>query len=379
MAYNVLKGKVAGSVDQHGDQLIDGVKVFKNTVSAATFYDTDAQSPCATENNVALKKISKEVEGGILIYKANKVASTDRHLRFGEDGIFRTHVAVIGNVTGSGGGLTDLRASRLIGKVSARSIDFGAGLDSHGSSLKVKPAAGIKVTTEGVSLNLFSLGGIDCENGKVTLNHRNTPKITENGQNISDDDLLLLHDADRREVRHTTFKNLYDNYIKFKTPHPQGSRYSLQYRGKNTFEASAALVFDPRESKLKVDGVVDAHMAVVSRALYNGGAAYRGIKTVSAPEYGFTPYDNTVLFDASNNPIVAILPPADGNEGRVITIKRICADDARYKIKPTHKLVIRAEHQLIDFNKEIVIQGNYSTRTLQSDGKKWWIINRSGS
>ena len=64
---------------------------------------------------------------------------------------------------------------------------------------------------------------------------------------------------------------------------------------------------------------------------------------------------------------------------RVITIKRICADDARYKIKPTHKLVIRAEHQLIDFNKEIVIQGNYSTRTLQSDGKKWWIINRSGS
>ena len=48
MAYNVLKGKVEGSVDQHADQEIEGVKVFKNTISASIFYDTDAQSPCAT-------------------------------------------------------------------------------------------------------------------------------------------------------------------------------------------------------------------------------------------------------------------------------------------------------------------------------------------
>jgi len=32
MAYNVLKGKVDGSVDQYADQEIDGVKRFKNTL-----------------------------------------------------------------------------------------------------------------------------------------------------------------------------------------------------------------------------------------------------------------------------------------------------------------------------------------------------------
>ena len=57
MAYNVLKGKVEGSVDQHEDQEIGGVKVFKNTVSASVFWDTDAQSPCATMKDVAITKI----------------------------------------------------------------------------------------------------------------------------------------------------------------------------------------------------------------------------------------------------------------------------------------------------------------------------------
>ena len=49
MAYNVVNGIVSGSVDQHADQEISGIKIFKNTISASVFYDTDAQSPCATE------------------------------------------------------------------------------------------------------------------------------------------------------------------------------------------------------------------------------------------------------------------------------------------------------------------------------------------
>ena len=57
MAYNVLKGIVEGSVDQHADQEISGIKVFKNTISASVFYDTDADSPCATLKDVAIKEI----------------------------------------------------------------------------------------------------------------------------------------------------------------------------------------------------------------------------------------------------------------------------------------------------------------------------------
>ena len=54
MAYNVLKGKVEGSVDQYADQEIGGVKVFKNTVSASVFYDTNAGEPCITAQDLPI-------------------------------------------------------------------------------------------------------------------------------------------------------------------------------------------------------------------------------------------------------------------------------------------------------------------------------------
>ena len=60
MAYNVLKGAVEGSVDQYADQQIEGTKIFKNTISASVFYDTDAQSPCATIKDVASNEEYKE-------------------------------------------------------------------------------------------------------------------------------------------------------------------------------------------------------------------------------------------------------------------------------------------------------------------------------
>ena len=87
MAYNLFKGTVEGSVDQHGDQEISGIKIFKSTISASVFYDTDAQSPCATENNVALITIEQETQGGILVYKGDKVARTNRYLRLDENNI----------------------------------------------------------------------------------------------------------------------------------------------------------------------------------------------------------------------------------------------------------------------------------------------------
>ena len=40
MAYNILKGTVDGSVDQHADQEIGGVKVFKNTIKWLDRYRT---------------------------------------------------------------------------------------------------------------------------------------------------------------------------------------------------------------------------------------------------------------------------------------------------------------------------------------------------
>ena len=85
MAYNLFKGVVEGSVDQYGDQEIDGVKIFKNTISASVFYDTDAQSPCATIKNVAIEKIKAGAPNALLIYGGQKNAYTDHGLRFDKD------------------------------------------------------------------------------------------------------------------------------------------------------------------------------------------------------------------------------------------------------------------------------------------------------
>jgi hypothetical protein len=385
MAYNVLKGAVEGSVDQHADQEIDGVKVFKNTVSAATFYDTDAQSPCATENNVALNRLSRETPRGILVYEGDKVARTNRDLTLDENNILRARHAVIGTLTGSGAGLTDLRATKLIGKVRAESIEYGRGLESYRDELKVKGAEGIKVDKEGVSVDLYPNSGLGYIHDKLTIKAKNALSITHQGQNASDDDLVLIHDTDRGEVRHSTLKNLYENYINFKIPHPQGPKYALQYKGQREFEGTPDLMFDPRSSTLDVEGSVNTlKLKVASHLESNGelranGALYKGIKVVTDAQYDFKDTDNTVLFSPTKHKIVATLPPAKESAGRVITVKQICGSDDRYKISKAYGVTIRTEGEMIDFSREVAMKSNYSVRTFHCDGDNWWIINRSGS
>ena len=100
---------------------------------------------------------------------------------------------------------------------------------------------------------------------------------------------------------------------------------------------------------------------------------------VTDKEYDFQDVDNTVLFSPTNNKIVATLPPAKDNNGRVITIKQICGHEERFKISKAYGVTIRTRGEMIDFSSEITIKSNYSTRTFHCDGANWWIINRSGS
>ena len=82
MAYNVLKGTVEGSVDQHADQEIGGVKVFKSTISASVFYDTDAQSPCATIKDVAFTKVAGGRPTAVLTYGGETTAVANHNMLF---------------------------------------------------------------------------------------------------------------------------------------------------------------------------------------------------------------------------------------------------------------------------------------------------------
>ena len=88
MAYNIFKGAVEGSVDQYADQEIDGVKIFKNTISASVFYDTDARSPCATMKDVAITKIEGGRRGSVLVHDVDKKVRAQHDL-FYEEGTLR--------------------------------------------------------------------------------------------------------------------------------------------------------------------------------------------------------------------------------------------------------------------------------------------------
>ena len=168
MAYNVLKGNVSGSVDQHGNQEIDGIKTFLNVVSASMFYDTDAQSPCATENNVAIKTLKADTQHGILTYEGDGVAKSHYNLSF--DGItLRTDKAIINSLSGDGSGLLNVPAQYLSGKLLAKSINLGNGLEDHRDLLKVKTNEGLPADEEGLSLNLLPNGGLSIKNNKLSI------------------------------------------------------------------------------------------------------------------------------------------------------------------------------------------------------------------
>ena len=384
MAYNVLKGNVSGSVDQHGNQEIDGIKTFLNVVSASMFYDTDAQSPCATENNVAIKKLKADTQYGILTYEGDSVAKSHYNLSF--DGItLRTDKAIINSLSGDGSGLLNVPAQYLSGKLSAKSINVGNGLENHRDLLKVKTNDGLSADEAGLSLNLLPNGGLSIKSKKLSIDCDNTQDVKEAGQNISDPDLILMYDFSRGEMRHSTLKNLYDGYLNSKVPHAGGQKNSVQYRGNKYFEGDENFTYEPSNKTLQLKGTIKSLIHQSSRKLeangqfHANGAVYAGIKKVSSALYEIQDTDNTILFDTSGTKITAILPPARECPGRLLTLKKISTDDDKYKIRGTYSLTITTEEELIDFSKEIVVKSNYSCRTLQSDGDKWWIINKSGS
>ena len=381
MAYNVLKGIVEGSVDQYGDQEIEGIKIFKNTISASVFYDTDAQSPCATEKMVVFDTHKGGVKNGMVSYQGGKEVKSHYNLTFDGKTLSAPHVSA-GGFTGSASGLYDMPAYKLLGQVPAGSINFGCGLEGYKETLKVNGGDGIGVSTDGVEIDLLTNGGLGFKNGKLTVNPNNSLNITTQGQNISDTDLLLTYDTTRREVRHTTFKNLYDGFIHLKVPHADGPRNAVQFKGAKGFGGERAFTYEPRNNTLSVKGTINALKAQVTKKLETtgdleiNGALYKEVKVVATETYDFEDTDNTVLFDTTSHSIIATLPRAKENVGRVITIKKIHQN--KYKLR-SFVLSVKVDTGLIDMSNEITLKNNYSIRTFHSDGHNWWIINKSGT
>ena len=375
MAYNVLKGIVEGSVDQYGDQEIDGVKVFKSTISASVFYDTDAQSPCATLKDVVINELEGGMKNALFTYQGKGKAKSEHNLTFNGE-LLSTKKIRAERFIGGAQQLTQIPSDQFSDPIPARFLKLGPGLHNVRNNLQVKAKQGLETDEAGLKVALAPKRGLSFVNRELALDPQNTPTITEGAQNLTDKDLLMVYDVSRRDVRQTTLANLFSAYINGKVPHAEGTTGCIQLKGKKEFDSSSDLVFDSRDKTLRVQGNTYTETLKVAGKMACKGAVYQNIKTVTKPVYKVDDADHTVLIDTSDHKITVTLPPACNHEGRVLILKKI--NTLKYKLN-SNVLIVEVEEGEIDFKKSIQLKFTYSTLTLQSDGEKWWIVGRTGS
>ena len=167
MAYNVLKGTVEGSVDQHADQEIGGVKIFKNAISASVFYDTDAQSPCATMKDVAITKIKGAAKNSVLIYDEQTGARSHHDFTY-DNGTLCVNDIKAATVQASGRLLTELPVDKFNGRISAKNIKTGHGLIDVRGNLQVSVGEGLTCEDK-IELNIHTQTGLALKNGKLQI------------------------------------------------------------------------------------------------------------------------------------------------------------------------------------------------------------------
>tara|TARA_Y100001937_G_scaffold45112_1_gene63371 strand:- start:4415 stop:5542 length:1128 start_codon:yes stop_codon:yes gene_type:complete len=375
MAYNVLKGLVEGSVDQYGDQRIEGVKVFKNTISASVFYDTDAESPCATMKDVAITKLSGGRKNGLISYDSNGIAKVNHKLVY-KDNTLDVENVVAATFNGSAEGLCNIPVTEFAGEIKANFIKHGLGLRNVDGELQVFAGDGIKVEDGNVDINLNSRSGLSIKSKQLYVDPTKSQPITQGGQNLSDQDLLLVADISRNQLQNTTLRNLYDNYIDVKIPKASGGNGQLQIKNESGFGASEKLTYDIGKNKLNVDGLIVADRITTEGKFKCEGSVYKRIIKTDSPNYVVADDDYTILCDTVKNKVTVKLPPACNNTGRILIIKKVNTDKYSIKSEPIN---IVAKDSIIDRKDVMVIKMNYSSRMLQSDGENWWSIGLSGT
>ena len=378
MAYNVLKGVVEGSVDQHGDQEIEGRKVFTNTISASVFYDTDAGAPCATTKDVAITKINRGTKNSILTYDGHGEKQLTSHHNLLFDGeTLTTKNIVASTLAGDASGLTNIPTNKFQTPISAQHLNLGAGLINIQDNLQIRTGQGICIEDDKVEISVNHESGLSFSNRRLCVDPTKAQAITTDGQNLSDNDVLLVADVSRGTLTSTSLSNLYDSYVKMKSPQPSGKLNEIQLKGNNGLTSTPNFSFDAKENRLKVDGKVNTGNLKVAGSLTCEGAVFANVKQVESETYEVQQGDYTLLCNAVKQSITIVMPPATNNVGRIIVIKKTNTD--HYNLRSYPIAVKCNPGETIDFKDQITIKINYSTCTLQSDGDNWWVIGSKGN
>jgi hypothetical protein len=323
--------------------------------------------------DVAVAKINGRTKDAILIFEEDGTARTYHNLTYKNDTLQANQVKA-SSFVGSAEALRNIPTDKFDGEISANYLNYAHGLHNVRGSLQVKTADCIKVDEEGIGIDLDSSSGLWLKSGKLIIDGTKAEPINVRGQNLSDDDLLIVSDVSSKSTKNTTLKNLYNGYLKLKVPHAAGSKGEIQLKGTAEFESSPKLTYDLSDDTLKVEGKLKAK-TVRANKLACEGAVYHNITKTSDSIYEIADNDYTVLCDSSHNKITVRLPPPCNNEGRVLVIKKANTD--RFKLN-SNVVEISCQESKIDISDSVILKSNYSVRTLQSDGAVWLIINKIG-
>ena len=143
----------------------------------------------------------------------------------------------------------------------------------------------------------------------MVVSPNNCLDVTLKGQNLSDADVLVVHDASLNEVRKTSLANFYNSYLNAKLSHPEGPVGSVQLRGRKGFAANANLVYDSSSDTLQISGETKTNLlttmgqSIFPGVVKNRSAVHNNIITISQEVYDVADADYTILCDTTKNKI----------------------------------------------------------------------------
>jgi hypothetical protein len=324
--------------------------------------------------DVAITDIKGRTRGGILTYDSIGTLKTSHAFTYIDNALNVKHINA-DTIAGSAEKLHSLPTNTFSGEIDANYLNYSQGLQNVRGALQVKTTDCISVEDEGVGIKLDSNSGLCIKRSKLAIDLTKSERINTRGQNLSDDDLLLVSDVSTGKTNNTTLKNLYDGYLSLKVPSASGPIGSIQIKGKSEFESCPKLNYNSSENVLNVEGKIKTNIIHANKKLVCHGAVYHNIVKTQDALYEVSDEDYTILCDSSENKIRVVLPPPCNTEGRVVTIKKVNSD--KYKLN-SNVVEICCEESKIDLSDSVILKSNYSTRTLQSDGEAWLIINKIG-
>ena len=236
MAYNIIKGRVefssspTGSIESLVDiwrnQSVGGSKTFTSNVSSSGYWDTTESMEIKPLKSI----IGSDGANRVLSSDGDGTLTAQSNLTFDGSSLDLTgHLtASLGikavEFSGSGNGITHILLNPdhlaatnydgLANRLSASNIVLGFGMSSsidpaglgHGAELQVTGGQGIKVDSNGVSINLLAVSGLKFTGEKIQVDAASTSN--KGGGPSNNDKFIIADSGDSDAIKNLTYTQI---------------------------------------------------------------------------------------------------------------------------------------------------------------------------